>query len=91
MRLKHGEYSVHHPSSRRQLKLPDHLWEAPKFFNQHLGHHWPKRHAEPSHDRADGPSELGQVLNVPLVGLLRIALGIPGLVQCNRILLPSYP
>jgi hypothetical protein len=78
MRLEHGEYSVHHPLSRRQLKLPVHVWEAPGFTNQHLGHHHPNRHAKPSHGYADGPSEFGQVLDVLLADRLRLALSIPG-------------
>jgi hypothetical protein len=43
---------------------------VPNFFNRRLVHHRPERHAEPGHDRADGFSELGEVLNVPLAGRL---------------------
>jgi hypothetical protein len=61
---------MHRPPSRRQINLPDHVWKVPNFFNRRLVHHRPERRAEPGHDRADGFSELGEVLNVPLAGRL---------------------
>jgi hypothetical protein len=72
---------VHCSPGRRQLKLSDRAWEAPNFFNQRLRRHWPERHTEPGHSCADRPSKPGQVLDGLLAGGLRLALGVPGLVQ----------
>jgi hypothetical protein len=90
VRLEHGEDPVYRSPSRRQLKLSDHARKAPDFFDQRLRRHRSKRHAEPGHSLAHCPSKLGYVLDELLADGLRLALGIPSLVQGSHVLLPSH-
>jgi hypothetical protein len=90
VRLEHGEHPVHQPPSRRQLSLFDHLWEVPDLFEKPVEKHRPKGNAEPSHDYANGPRELGEVLDVHHAGLLRLAPGVPGLLHLDRGMLSRH-